>query len=171
MQALHACVCSRLSISHHLCVIQCVLCRIDGPVAAATLRQYPDYERWHSQCHAQPLDQAFEDHSKMVYLTADAEAEVSTLEAGHSYVIGGIVDRNRHKNICLDKAKRLGMHAARLPISEHLAVAGSKVLTVNQVVDLLLQYRVKENWQAACDAVVPVRKKQCANESQSPTAV
>jgi tRNA (guanine9-N1)-methyltransferase len=34
---------------------------------------------------------------KIVYLSADADEELSTLSENEVYVIGGIVDRNRHK--------------------------------------------------------------------------
>lgn len=34
---------------------------------------------------------------RLVYLSADAEEELSTLSEDEIYVIGGIVDRNRHK--------------------------------------------------------------------------
>lgn len=33
----------------------------------------------------------------LVYLTADAEETIQELDAAKVYVIGGIVDRNRHK--------------------------------------------------------------------------
>lgn len=35
--------------------------------------------------------------SQMVYLTADTETTLETLEEGTTYIIGGIVDRNRYK--------------------------------------------------------------------------
>lgn len=37
---------------------------------------------------------------RIVYLSADAEEELSTLSEDEIYVIGGIVDRNRHK-VCI----------------------------------------------------------------------
>ena len=42
-----------------------------------------------------------------MYLTADAEEELTSLSADEAYVIGGLVDRNRHKNICKDRANAL----------------------------------------------------------------
>ena len=42
-----------------------------------------------------------------MYLTADAEEELTTMSADEAYVIGGLVDRNRHKNMCKDRAKDL----------------------------------------------------------------
>lgn len=42
-----------------------------------------------------------------MYLTADAEEELTSMSADEAYVIGGLVDRNRHKNLCKDRAKDL----------------------------------------------------------------
>ena len=39
-----------------------------------------------------------------MYLTADAEEEVEELEEDKVYIIGGLVDRNRHKNLTYIRA-------------------------------------------------------------------
>jgi tRNA (Guanine-1)-methyltransferase len=104
-----------------------ILCSFAGPIAEATSRQHPGSEHWHATFHEQPISTALQDLDGLTYLTADAEDEIQHLEDCKGYIIGGLVDRNRHKRLCLDKAQRLGVHAARLPISEHLQLAGSKV--------------------------------------------
>lgn len=43
------------------------------------------------------------------------------------YVIGGIVDRNRHKGICLARAQAAGVGHARLPILKHVTLSTSAV--------------------------------------------
>lgn len=69
---------------------------------------------------------------KYIYLTADAEDTLLELDDQTAYIIGGIVDRNRYKGLTASRAREWGLSTARLPISEHMPLAGSKVLTVNQ---------------------------------------
>lgn len=72
--------------------------------------------------------------SQLVYLSADADEELTTLSPNEVYVIGGIVDRNRHKMLCQNKAEKLGIRTARLPIGSFIDnLPTRKVLTVNQV--------------------------------------
>jgi tRNA (guanine9-N1)-methyltransferase len=78
---------------------------------------------------------------KIVYLSADGEEELSALEPGVSYIIGGLVDRNRHKGVAARRAGGFpGVRAARLPIGAHAALAASAVLTVDQVCRLLVTW-------------------------------
>ncbi|GAQ79777.1 tRNA methyltransferase [Klebsormidium nitens] len=97
--------------------------------------------------------------SDLVYLTADADDTIQELDADKIYIIGGIVDRNRHKRLTYDKAKSQGIAMAKLPIGEHLRLASSKVLTVNHVVELLVRYKELNDWQKALELVVPTRKR------------
>lgn len=71
------------------------------------------YERW-SRCHWLPetldtivetlrenqdgqLPSGFKKGQELVYLSADSEEELTELDPNHVYIIGGLVDRNRHK--------------------------------------------------------------------------
>ncbi|WVW80344.1 hypothetical protein I302_102324 [Kwoniella bestiolae CBS 10118] len=95
----------------------------------------------------------------LIYLSADAEEELETLDENHIYVIGGIVDRNRYKGLCQSKAEKLGIKTARLPIGKFIEnLPTRKVLTVNQVFDILLQYIAQNDWQKAFESVIPQRK-------------
>lgn len=47
-----------------------------------------------------------------MYLTADAEEELTTVDPSKVYIIGAFVDRNRHKNACFEKATQQVDHAA-----------------------------------------------------------
>jgi len=107
------------------------------------------------------------DKNKLVYLTADSENEITELSEGETYVIGGIVDRNRHKNLCLNKAKDSHIRTARLPIGTYLSgMKTSKILTVNQVFDILLQWIATRDWESALRVVMPKRKMLLPNPSK-----
>ena len=80
----------------------------------------------------------------LVYLSADAPRVLWRLERGVADVVGGLVDRNRHKGACAAKAAALGLPTARLPL-EAAGPAGpgaagsrrARVLTTNKVVEVL----------------------------------
>lgn len=45
-----------------------------------------------------------EQQAKLLYLTADSETELQDIAPDDILVIGGLVDRNRHKKLCFDRA-------------------------------------------------------------------
>ena len=49
---------------------------------------------------------------QLVYLTSDAEETLESLDPKCAYIIGGIVDRNRHKFATFNKAKAQGVRVA-----------------------------------------------------------
>ncbi|KDQ08868.1 hypothetical protein BOTBODRAFT_37566 [Botryobasidium botryosum FD-172 SS1] len=103
----------------------------------------------------------------VVYLSADAGEELSELKEGETYIIGGICDKNRYKNLCEDKAKELSIRSAQLPIGKYLAeMKTRKVLTVNQVFDILVHWTESRDWAGAFADVVPKRKFKDINEKK-----
>lgn len=104
-------------------------------------------------------NKAGEDSSRIVYLTADSPHTLTTLDAGTVYVIGGLVDRNRHPRITLDKAERLGLSHAKLPIADVVDAKRLLVLTVNHVVQIMAHWLAYQNWERAVLEVMPARKE------------
>ncbi|PFH49263.1 hypothetical protein AMATHDRAFT_148071 [Amanita thiersii Skay4041] len=97
----------------------------------------------------------------VVYLTADSEEELMELRPEETYIIGGICDHNRYKNLCLNKANESRIRTARLPIGRYLAsLPTRKVLTVNQVFEILVKWVEMRNWEEALYTVIPKRKFQ-----------
>jgi Trm5-related predicted tRNA methylase len=121
-----------------------LLCSFDGAMEEQAAKQFPQHKRWPVVLHKQGWEEAFkESHKSLIYLTADAERQVESLDKDHAYIIGGIVDRNRYPRLCLEKANDLGIATASLPITEHLKMRGSKVRALDvahawyaQVVDI-----------------------------------
>eukprot|EP00929_Paragymnodinium_shiwhaense_P003393 TRINITY_DN103884_c0_g1_i1.p1 TRINITY_DN103884_c0_g1~~TRINITY_DN103884_c0_g1_i1.p1 ORF type:complete len:480 (+),score=60.14 TRINITY_DN103884_c0_g1_i1:50-1489(+) len=105
-----------------------------------------------------------------VYLTADADETLTTFEPGKTYIIGGIVDRNRLKNCTRQKADHYKIPCAKLPIDEHASGdfgSFSRVLTVNQVTDIVLKYQSTGSWREAIDAVMPKRRVASGQQQET----
>ena len=59
-----------------------------------------------------------------------------------------------------------GIKTAKLPISDHVKLAASSVLTTNQVVDILLKWLETKSWQEALEATGPTRKRAASEAEQ-----
>ncbi|KAH8668717.1 guanine-1-methyltransferase-domain-containing protein [Xylariales sp. PMI_506] len=94
----------------------------------------------------------------IVYLTADSPYVLDRLEKNTSYVVGGIIDRNRHKGLCYKIAREKNVRTAKLPIGEYMILQDRHVLTTNQVVEIMLRWLELGDWGAAFMKVIPMRK-------------
>ncbi|XBW38440.1 hypothetical protein QEN19_004028 [Hanseniaspora menglaensis] len=121
-----------------------------------------NYTKWSSQGKIKFVSDDLvkkNEASTMIYLSADAEEELSDFEEGKQYIIGGIVDKGRYKSLCFDKAKELNIKSVRLPIGEYIKLHGNKVLTSLHVVQLMNEYLSNgKNWGAAFEKIMPKRK-------------
>ena len=93
-----------------------------------------------------------------VYLTSESPETLRSLKPHGTYVIGGLVDRNRHKGICFKRAMDHGIRTAKLPIAEHLDMSSRFVLTTNHVNEIMLAWLASGDWGAALERVMPKRK-------------
>jgi tRNA (guanine9-N1)-methyltransferase len=75
--------------------------------------------------------------------------------------------------LCQNKAEKLEIRTARLPIGAYIDnLPTRKVLTVNQVFQILTEYIDKRDWKAAFEAVIPIRKySQIGRRKQKKLAV
>lgn len=77
-----------------------------GAIAQQAQQQLSGMENWFITKTSESYLRAYQDQrEQLVYLTADSPEELSELHPTRKYIIGGIVDRNRHKNICFRKAE------------------------------------------------------------------
>ncbi|KAJ7682276.1 guanine-1-methyltransferase-domain-containing protein [Mycena polygramma] len=130
------------------------------------------YKRWaHTEWWAEGYERLWETDpavkDSIVYLTADADDELTELKRDETYVIGGICDHNRYKNECLNKAQASGIRTARLPIGTYLAdLRTRKVLTVNQAFEILVHWVDTRDWESAFHTVIPKRKFEESSKNQ-----
>jgi tRNA (guanine9-N1)-methyltransferase len=97
---------------------------------------------------------------KLVYLSADSDTILEGVHADTAYIVGGLVDRNRHKGAAAARAAALGIPTARLPLQENLGLSDATVLTCLHVVQLLLRVWNGATWGEACVQTLPQRKIQ-----------
>lgn len=95
---------------------------------------------------------------EVVYLTSDSPDTLTELQPYSTYIIGGLVDRNRHKGVCYKKAIDRGMRTAKLPIGDYMQMTSRFVLATNHVVEIMLRWLELGDWGKAFLQVVPKRK-------------
>eukprot|EP00301_Raphidiophrys_heterophryoidea_P023734 c749_g1_i2.p1 GENE.c749_g1_i2~~c749_g1_i2.p1 ORF type:complete len:198 (+),score=64.74 c749_g1_i2:3-596(+) len=112
---------------------------------------------WKVHIHKEDVCDLF-DTTKLVYLTADSPHVLDVLSKDDVYVIGAFVDRNRHKGATYNKAQEHGLRTARLPLTDHVDMEATKVLTVNHVFAILGLVHNGTDWHNAILEVLPGRK-------------
>jgi len=105
-----------------------------------------------------PTSQPTPDDGETIYLTSDSPNTLTTLRPYSTYIVGGLVDKNRHKGICYRTACDRGIKTAKLPIGEYLEMQSRKVLTTNHVVEIMIRYLECGDWGEAFLKVIPKRK-------------
>ena len=98
---------------------------------------------------------------RLVYLSAEGEETLETIDPAAVYVIGGLVDRNQHRGLSLRRAQDAGVSTARLPLEEYvqMSVEGKgRALTVNQCYELLLLRAQGHSWEEVVRQVMPLRR-------------
>ena len=95
---------------------------------------------------------------EVVYLTSDSPDTLTRLRPYSTYIIGGLVDRNRHKGVCYKRAMDRGMKTAKLPIGDYMQMSSRFVLATNHVAEIMLRWLELGDWGEAFLQVVPKRK-------------
>ena len=158
------------SLANQIKLAYGVNCRTDAPLnyfvtgMDERLRQAmdPEHEKWLLHVESRSVADVFA-AADVVYLTAESDVILTTLDASKVYVIGGLVDHNRYKGHCHQLATTQGWATARLPIDEHMQVSSltgptRRVITVNQVFQLLVEYHGSRDWTKALTKALPARK-------------
>lgn len=96
---------------------------------------------------------------KIVYLTPHCREELMEYDHDAIYIIGAIVDKTKCEPLSLAKAKKEGVKMAKLPLDRFLTwgCGSGKSLTVNHMVQILLELKTSGDWDNALK-FVPTRK-------------
>ncbi|KAL3430469.1 hypothetical protein BDV09DRAFT_178464 [Aspergillus tetrazonus] len=102
---------------------------------------------------------------EVVYLTSDSSETLTELKPYSTYIIGGLVDKNRHKGICHKRATELGIRTAKLPIGQYIQMNSRPVLATNHVVEIMVRWLQLRDWAEAFMQTLPPRKGGALKDS------
>ena len=106
----------------------------------------------------EPEPEPAEEFKNIVYLTSDSPYTLERIDPHTSYIIGGLVDKNREKGLCYRRAREHGIRTAKLPIGQFMVMQSRQVLATNHVVEIMLRWLECEDWGKAFLQVIPKRK-------------
>lgn len=95
---------------------------------------------------------------EVIYLSSEADEDLTELKPYSTYIIGGLVDKNREKGICHKRATEAGVKTMRLPIGKFLDMSSRKVLATNHVSEIMVRWLECGDWGEAFMRVIPKRK-------------
>ncbi|KAL4818102.1 hypothetical protein BDW67DRAFT_158555 [Aspergillus spinulosporus] len=102
---------------------------------------------------------------EIVYLTSDSSETLTELKPYSTYIIGGLVDKNRHKGICHKRATEMGIRTAKLPIGQYIQMNSRPVLATNHVVEIMVRWLQLRDWGEAFMQTLPPRKGGALKDS------
>ncbi|KAF2827379.1 hypothetical protein CC86DRAFT_348797 [Ophiobolus disseminans] len=98
------------------------------------------------------------EEGETIYLSSESDNVLTHLKPNSTYIIGGLVDKNRYKGVCYKRAVEHGIKTAKLPIKEYLEMRDRQVLVTNHVLEILLKWMEFGDWGKAFMEVMPKRK-------------
>lgn len=113
------------------------------------------------QTDAKPED------GEIIYLSSDSENTLTELKPYSTYIVGALVDKNRHKAVCYNQAVEKGIKTAKLPIGQYIQMAHRPVLATNHVIEIMVQWLELRDWGKAFMKVIPTRKGGALREDQN----
>ena len=128
---------------------------------------YPSFDKFIEEVLYKDDKRSMNDiKNNIYYLSADSENNIEDIDKNATYIIGGIVDRNKYKGLSLNKAKELGINHGKFPIGEYLKLQSSQVLTTNHTFHILNEFSIKHDWKDAFVSIIPKRKQEEKDESE-----
>lgn len=140
-----------------------------GGKMSQRLKALDGYDAWDVNFREKSYLEEFEKH-RLLYLSSESENVLETVSDDTVYVIGGLVDHNSQKGLCHRLAVENGVRHARLPLDKYMSMKTRRVLTIDHVFDILMQYYANRDWEKSFCTVLPKRKDavplgQCSDEA------
>jgi tRNA (guanine9-N1)-methyltransferase len=133
------------------------------------------FERYVIEKTEQKIEEIHQDSfDRLCYLSPDSTQVLNEVNCDNVYIIGGFVDETVTKKVTLNKSNELKLDTYRLPIEEYMKRRSNeeesirngekksfnfnKILSINQILDILLKYNETNDWKQALVNSVPKRK-------------
>ena len=129
--------------------------------------EFENFDKFISEVLYKECNNIEEQKKKIYYLSADSENNINELNSDCTYIIGGIVDRNKYKGLSYNKAKELKINHGKFPIGEFLELHSSKILTTNHTFAILDKFNNNHDWKEAFMSIIPKRKFDEAKNDSS----
>lgn len=97
------------------------------------------------QLHDEQIHEVFP-KEKLVILTPDSPNILHEYNSDDYYVISSIVDRGDKIPVSLAKAKQLNLRHARLPMEQYRKCRINKTLTLDQILNVMLEIKFTGDW-------------------------
>lgn len=94
---------------------------------------------------------------RLVYLTPHCKNDLEEFNPDDIYIVGAMVDKSAQEAVSLGKAKKQGLRMARLPLDRYFQFKSGKSLTIDQMLQILLELKTSKNFEKALQ-YVPKRK-------------
>lgn len=155
--------------------MQLYITSIAGEVRRHMEKYQEGFPHWDAHCSHLHWTEvlAEEDRKESIYLTGDSENPLPSPELiqqhnCHTFVIGGLIDHNRHKGASLEAARVRGVSHASLPLGDHIRMTQRRVLAVPHVFEIMLYAAngsLGSEWSAIFHKVIPARKVEAKKEN------
>ncbi|XP_053626083.1 tRNA methyltransferase 10 homolog A isoform X2 [Plodia interpunctella] len=94
------------------------------------ISRHNGYENWDVEFYEKSYLDIFS-KEKIVYLSSESENIIEHFDEDTYYVIGGLVDHNKHKGLCHKIAVEQGIRHGQLPLDKYVNMKTRKVLTID----------------------------------------
>lgn len=102
---------------------------------------------------------------RLVYLTPHCKNDLEEFNPDDIYIVGAMVDKSSQEAVSLGKAKKQGLRMARLPLDRYFQFKSGKSLTIDQMLQILLELKTSNDFEKALQ-YVPKRKIVPMDEQQ-----